>query len=82
MAAEGLPGPLQRKQHIGQAASSVGLPPILLSVVDLLHLLTYPFLLFAAWILHRRKPEDLISSVLSLAILLTVAAEQPELRAS
>ena len=65
------------ESHIGQAASSVGLPPILLSVVDLLHLLTYPFLLFAAWILHRRKPEDLISSVLSLAILLTIAAEQP-----
>jgi hypothetical protein len=50
---------------------------MLLSVVDLLHLVTYPFLLFAAWILHRRKPEDLISSVLSLAILLTIAAEQP-----
>ena len=65
------------EDHIGQAASSVGLPPVLLSVVDLLHLLTYPFLLFAAWILHRRKPEDLISSVLSLAILLTIAAEQP-----
>ncbi len=65
------------EDHIGQAASSVGFPPVLLSVVDLLHLLTYPFLLFAAWILHRRKPEDLISSVLSLAILLTIAAEQP-----
>ena len=65
------------EQHIAQAASSVGLPPILLGVVDLLHLLTYPFLIFAAWILHRRKPEDLISSVLSLAILLTIAAEQP-----
>jgi len=65
------------EDHISQAASSVGLPPILLSIVDLVHLLTYPFLLFAAWILHRRKPEDLISSVLSLAILLTIAAEQP-----
>lgn len=65
------------ENHIAQAAGSVGFPPVLLSVVDLLHLLTYPFLLFAAWILHRRKPEDLISSVLSLAILLTIAAEQP-----
>ena len=65
------------EQHIGQAARSVGLPAALLSVVDLIHLLTYPFLLFAAWILHRRKPEDLISSVLSLAILLTIATEQP-----
>ena len=39
--------------------------------------LTYPFLLFAAWVLHRRKREDLISSVLSLAVLLTIGAEQP-----
>jgi hypothetical protein len=65
------------EQHIGQAAGRFGLPPALLAVVDLLHLLTYPLLLFAAWILHRRKPGDLISSVLSLAILLTIAAEQP-----
>lgn len=65
------------EQHIARAAGRFGLPPALLSVVDLLHVITYPFLLFAAWILHRRKPEDLISSVLSLAILLTIAAEQP-----
>ena len=65
------------EQHIAGAAGRFGLPPALLSVVDLLHVITYPFLLFAAWILHRRKPEDLISSVLSLAILLTIAAEQP-----
>jgi len=65
------------EQHIAQAAGRFGLPPALLAVIDLLHLVTYPFLLFAAWILHRRKPGDLISSVLSLAILLTIAAEQP-----
>jgi len=65
------------EDHVSQAAKGFGLPPVFLSVVDLLHLITYPFLLFAAWILHRRKPEDLISSVLSLAILLTIAAEQP-----
>ncbi|GAA4741584.1 hypothetical protein GCM10023264_03290 [Sphingomonas daechungensis] len=65
------------EQHIDQAAGRFGLPPILLNVIDLLHLITYPFLLFAAWILHRRKPEDLISSILSLAILFTIAAEQP-----
>lgn len=65
------------EQHIAQAAQAVGLPPTLLSVVDLLHVLTYPFLIFAAWVLHRRKREDLISSVLSLAILLTIIAEQP-----
>ena len=40
-------------------------------------MLTYPFLLFAAWVLYRRKREDLISSVLSLAVLLTIGSEQP-----
>jgi hypothetical protein len=65
------------EQHIEQAARSDGLSPVLLSVVDLFHILTYPFLLFAAWLLHRRKREDLISSVLSLAVLLTIGSEQP-----
>ncbi len=65
------------EHHIAEAAQSAGLPPALLTVVDLLHVLTYPFLIFAAWVLHRRKREDLISSVLSLAILLTIIAEQP-----
>ena len=65
------------EEPIEQAARAVGLSPTLLGVVDLLHILTYPFLLFAAWILHRRKREDLISSVLSLAILLTIVSEQP-----
>src|SRR3954466_2650968 len=65
------------EEPIEQAARALGLSPMLLGVVDLLHILTYPFLLVAAWILHRRKRDDLISSVLSLAILLTMASEQP-----
>lgn len=65
------------EQHIEQDARRLGLSPAMLSVVDLLHIITYPFLLFAAWVLHRRKREDLVSSILSLAILLTIATEQP-----
>ena len=65
------------EQHIEQDARRLGLSPTVLSVVDLLHVITYPFLLFAAWLLHRRKREDLVSSILSLAILLTIASEQP-----
>ena len=65
------------EQHIDQAARSRNLTPSMLKVVDLFHTLTYPFLLFAAWILHRRKREDLVSSVLSLAVLLTIGSEQP-----
>lgn len=65
------------ERHIEQAARSRGLSPAFLKIVDLFHVLTYPFLLFAAWVLHRRKREDLISSILSLAVLLTVGAEQP-----
>lgn len=63
--------------HIEQGARSLGLPAGLLSFIDLLHLLTYPFLLVSAWLLFRRKREDVVSSVVSLAILLTMAAEQP-----
>ncbi|HEX8125862.1 MAG TPA: hypothetical protein VF548_09800 [Allosphingosinicella sp.] len=63
--------------HIEQGARALGLPPRLLSFIDLIHLLTYPFLLMSAWLLFRRKREDVVSSVVSLAILLTMATEQP-----
>jgi hypothetical protein len=33
--------------------------------------------LFAAWLLHRRNARDVVSSIISLAVLLTIAAEQP-----
>ena len=39
--------------------------------------LAYPFLLWAAWLLHNRNSRDAVSSILSLAVLLTIAAEQP-----
>ena len=65
------------EQHIEQAARATGLTASFLKVVDLFHILTYPFLFFAGWVLHRRKREDLISSVLSLAVLLTIGSEQP-----
>jgi membrane-associated protease RseP (regulator of RpoE activity) len=65
------------EQHIKTAASSVGVPPILLSFVDVIHVIFYPFLLWAAWILHRRNARDVVSSVLSLAILLMIGSELP-----
>ena len=65
------------EQHIDSAAREWGLAPWLLNFVDLLHVLTYPFLLWAAWILHRRNARDAVSSILSIAILLTMGAEQP-----
>jgi hypothetical protein len=63
--------------HIEQGARALGVPGPLLSFIDLIHLLTYPFLLISAWLLYKRKREDVVSSVVSLAILLTMAAEQP-----
>ena len=63
--------------HIEQAASQLGLPRALLSLVDLVHLPFYPLLLASAWFLCRRREEDVVSSIVSLAILLTMAAEQP-----
>ena len=65
------------EQHIDAGARSLGISPRLLSFVDLLHVIAYPFLLFAAWLLHRRNARDVVSSIISLAVLLTIAAEQP-----
>ncbi|HEX8262870.1 MAG TPA: hypothetical protein VF547_08350, partial [Allosphingosinicella sp.] len=63
--------------HIEQAARARGIPPRLLSFIDLIHLLTYPFLLVSAWLLYKRKRFDVVSSTVSLAILLTMGTEQP-----
>ena len=65
------------EQHIDAAARRLGVGPRMLGFIDLLHVVFYPFLLWAAWILHRRNARDVVSSVLSLAVLLTIGAEQP-----
>ncbi|MFL6830423.1 MAG: hypothetical protein ACJ8D5_07375, partial [Sphingomicrobium sp.] len=65
------------EQHIDAAAQRLGLGPRLLGFIDVLHVVFYPFLLWAAWILHRRNARDAVSSILSLAVLLTICAEQP-----
>jgi hypothetical protein len=65
------------EQHIERGARALGIPHWVLSFADLLQILTYPFLLASAWVLHRRKERDVVSSVVSLAILLTMGAEQP-----
>jgi hypothetical protein len=65
------------EQHIDNGARALGISPKLLSFIDLLHVLAYPFLLWAAWLLHRRNSTDVVSSILSLAVLFTIAAEQP-----
>jgi hypothetical protein len=65
------------EHHIDAGARALGMSPKLLSLTDLLHVLAYPFLFFAAFLLHRRNSKDVVSSVLSLAILFKIAAEQP-----
>jgi hypothetical protein len=65
------------EQHIDAAGRALGVSPKMLSFIDLLHVFAYPFLLCAAWLLHRRNSKDVVSSLLSLAILFTIAAEQP-----
>jgi hypothetical protein len=65
------------ENHIDEGAKSLGISPRLLGFIDLLHVLAYPFLLWAARLLHRRNSRDAVSSILSLAVLLTIAAEQP-----
>jgi hypothetical protein len=65
------------EQHVDAAARALGIAPRWLRFLDLMHVLAYPFLLWAAWLLHRRNSRDAVSSILSLAVLLTIAAEQP-----
>jgi hypothetical protein len=65
------------EEHIDEAADSIGIGAKLLSFIDVLHVIFYPFLLWAAWILHRRNARDAVSSILSLAVLFTIGAEQP-----
>ncbi len=65
------------EDHIDAGARALGIAPRWLSFIDLLHMLAYPFLLWAAWMLHHRNSRDAISSILSLAVLLTIGAEQP-----
>lgn len=63
--------------HIDDGARALGVSPKWLRFIDLLHVLAYPFLLWAAWLLHHRNGRDAVSSIFSLAVLLTMAAEQP-----
>jgi len=65
------------EQHIDAGAEALGISPKWLSFIDLLPVLAYPFLLWAAWLLHNRNSRDAVSSIFSLAVLLTIAAEQP-----
>ncbi len=65
------------ESHINGAASEDGVPPLLLSFIDVVHVIFYPLLIWAAWILHRRNSRDAVSSVLSLAILLMIGSELP-----
>lgn len=65
------------EDHIRRASAEDGVPPVLLSFIDVVHVIFYPFLIWAAWLLHRRNARDAVSSVLSLAILLMIAAELP-----
>lgn len=65
------------EKHIDAAARDRGFSPTLLSFIDLVHVVFYPFLIWAAWILHRRNSRDVVSSILSLAILLMISAELP-----
>ena len=65
------------EQHIDAGAKALGISPRVLSFIDLLQVIFYPFLLWAAWLLHRRNSRDVVSSILSLAVLLSIGAEQP-----
>lgn len=63
------------ENHIDQEAARIGLQRDMLKVIDLIHVLTYPILLWIAWLLRRR--DDAVSALLSLGMLMTIGTEQP-----
>jgi hypothetical protein len=65
------------ENHIDEGAKALGISAKWLRFIDLMHVLAYPFLLWAAWLLHQRNSRDAVSSILSLAVLFTIGAEQP-----
>ena len=65
------------EEHIDAAARESHISPKLLSFIDLLHVLAYPILLWVAFSLYARNPDQPVPSLLSLSILVTIAAEQP-----
>jgi hypothetical protein len=65
------------ENHINNAAREAGFSPTVLSFIDVVHVIFYPFLIWAAWILHRRNAKDAVSSILSFAILLMIGSELP-----
>ncbi len=46
------------EQHINAAALDRGFSPTILSFIDIVQVIFYPFLIWAAWILHRRNARD------------------------
>ena len=46
------------EEHIEAGARALGVSAKMLSFIDLLPVLAYPFLLWAAWLLHRRNSRD------------------------
>jgi hypothetical protein len=65
------------EEHVNAAAEERGVSKTLLNFIDLVHVIFYPMLIWAAWILHRRNSRDAVSSILSLAILLLIGSELP-----
>src|SRR4051794_28666743 len=50
------------EDHIDAGARALGISAKWLRLIDLLHVLAYPFLLWAGWLLHHRNSRDAVSS--------------------
>jgi hypothetical protein len=65
------------EQHIDAAAREHHISPKLLSFLDQLPVLAFPILLWIAFSLYTRNPDQPVPSLLSFSILVTIAASQP-----
>jgi hypothetical protein len=63
--------------HIEGEANRLAVPGWSLTVIDLAHVITYPFLLWIAFALRRGSTREIVPGLFCLSVLLTIMSEQP-----
>lgn len=63
--------------YANDAARGLEISPRVLDLIDLIHVLIYPILLWVAFSIYSRNRRHVIPALLSSSILLTLIAEQP-----
>lgn len=65
------------EQHFAEEIRRIGLAPRLISFIDIVHAIFYPLLLWIAFVLHVRNPNQPVPTLISFAVLLVIGTELP-----